>query len=118
MNIGQSHITISSSTRSLQRCVMSWFLTYPCTRANPISSCMGHLSSALGPSSSSALLLNGGPWVLTFQDGYKAVLQLLISSPRETSLPHRESSCLWHSYFQPVKLHLWIVWILFFVDQH
>lgn len=73
---------------------------------------------AFGPSSSPGLLPNGGCWVLAIQDGFKEMLLLLISSPREASFPCRVSLCLWHSCFQSVQPLLWIVWILFFMDQY
>lgn len=59
------------------------------------SICMGHLSLWIHPSPISAaqsLPLSLDPWALLFQDGCKTKLRLfLISSPREISLPWKES---------------------------
>lgn len=47
------------------------------------------------------------PRVLIFQDVYNSALQLVfIPAPRESLLPYRESSCLWHPCFWPVWLLL------------
>lgn len=64
--IVQTPTTTSSSIWSLQRCIRSKFLICYCNSTNPESSRMRHLSGALCPSPSPALLPKAGPWVLPF----------------------------------------------------
>lgn len=78
--IEQNPTTTSSSTRSLQRCIVSWFLIYTCPSIHHVSVGMGHLSPLL-------------------QDDTSAISFL---SPRETSFPYTKSFCPWHSCSQPV----------------
>lgn len=46
--IGQSPTSISSSARSVQRCVMSWVLICTCTSSDPVSINIRHLRLVLG----------------------------------------------------------------------
>lgn len=87
------------------RCLTSWYLvcTFICT--SPLGSCMRHLCPALSLFPAQLCSLKVTP---EHTDSRLATRQscCCFLSPRENSLLHRKSFCLWHSCFQPLQLML------------
>ena len=59
-NALDSPTAISSSTRSLQKCIRSQSLTYTCTTTSPVRFGMGHLSPVLDSSPSTSYAAQTG----------------------------------------------------------
>lgn len=79
--------TVSTSTRSLQRCGTSRFVRYTCTSIDPMSVSIQHLSPALGSSPSTTSICRNWPLSLLWDNN----AAFLISSASVTHLVIRLS---------------------------